>query len=118
MSAIRTYTLDMPEGVQGTVMTAPRPLPGRLIGHRGTTAFAVYDVLPAYEDEARRLDGQVIETITADAIAQAVKGYADANGYPMSEVLDAYDDDLVRAFVDMNLGRLTTITPAQEATTR
>lgn len=104
------FTLAMPAGIAGTVMTAPRPLPGRLIGHRGTTAFAVYDVLPAYEDEARRLDGQVIEAITPDAIAHAVENYATANGYPMAAVRDAYDDDLVRAFVDMNLGRITTIT--------
>ena len=43
------------------LFAAPRPLPGRQVGR---VAGMVFDVDPAYEEEARRLDGQPITLIT------------------------------------------------------
>jgi hypothetical protein len=103
------YTLHVPDGVEGTVMTAPRPLPGRLIGAIGTTAYPVYDIADNYLEPARALDAKPVLPITATEIAGAVEAWAAENGYPMAEVRDVYDNDLYRAFLDVGLGAIITI---------
>ncbi|MEO1063602.1 MAG: hypothetical protein AAFZ07_19475 [Actinomycetota bacterium] len=81
-----------------TLMTAPRPLPGRQIGYRAGTGFAVY-VVPADQlDAARRLDAEPIDDCPLDVMrdvtrAQILDDYGD-------DALDAFDGDGLLAVID------------------
>jgi hypothetical protein len=60
------------------LFAAPRPLPGRQVGR---VAGMVFDVDPAYEEEARRLDGQPITLITEAGLERlAVRLLAEDGG--------------------------------------
>ena len=60
MTTVTLYAHAAPAH-EHTLFTAPRPLPGRLVGH---VAGMVFDVAPQYQQEAGRLDGHPITLIT------------------------------------------------------
>ena len=60
MATVTLYAHAAPAH-EHTLYAAPRPLPGREVGR---VAGMVFDVAPAYEEAARRLDGQPITLIT------------------------------------------------------
>lgn len=80
------YTLAAPPH-EHALYTAPRPLPGRLIGR---AAGMVHDIAPEYVELARRDDAQPITVITADGFESLVEAALAADGgYTRADYVDA-----------------------------
>jgi hypothetical protein len=65
---------------------APRPLPGRQVGH---CHGMVFDVPAEFEDAARRDDGKLITVVTEAQYEQIVTDAVEADGYSRQEYEDA-----------------------------
>ena len=76
----------------GTLWTAPRPLPGTKVGYRTGTGFALYRVEAAYLDEALQLDAQEVTPADGVAWAAIVEAAVVADGYSRAE----YDENGVK----------------------
>ena len=78
MQLVHLYAFAAPRH-DGALFIAPRPLPGRLIGH---AAGMVHEVKKDYLEETRRLDGQPITLITLAGLEQlAEKLLAEDGGH-------------------------------------
>lgn len=73
------------ESDDGTLWTAPRPLPGTKVGYRAGTGFALYRVEAAYVEEALRLDAQEVTPADGVAWAAIVEAAVVADGYSRAE---------------------------------
>ena len=72
------------DGDDGTLWTAPRPLPGVKVGYRSGTGFALYRVEAPYLDEALKLDAQEVKPADDATWAAIVEVAVVADGYSQS----------------------------------
>lgn len=82
---VTLFTADPPPH-RHALYAAPRPLPGRLVGH---LVGGVYDVAPADQDRARALDGQPVTVVTVDEYEALVVAAVEADGYSRADYEEA-----------------------------
>lgn len=73
-----------------TLMTAPRPLPGRAIAFRGGSGFRVYVIHAAAYDEACQLDAEPIHILAnREAWLTVVERAITLQGFSLAEYREA-----------------------------
>lgn len=84
----------------GLLYTAPRPLPGELVGYRNGTGYAVYLVKPEFRHEAGKLDGRPLQPATTAAWCTLCDDLLTAQGFSRSDYEKALPADQVRVAVE------------------
>jgi hypothetical protein len=84
----------------GVLFTAPRPLPGELVGYRAGTGFAVYLVKPEFRDEAYRLDGRLLRPATTATWRELCDELLNAQGFNRADYEKALPAELVQSAVE------------------
>jgi hypothetical protein len=110
MHTVTLYATAAPAHT-GTLYVAPRPLPGRLIGH---TPFMVHDVQAEFEELARRDDGQPITLITPAGIERLAEQITEDAGYTRQQLEDVGCWDPEQILRDHDRAVIA-ITPASDA---
>lgn len=84
----------------GLLYTAPRPLPGELVGYRAGTGYAVYLVKPEFRVEAGRLDGRPLHPATTEAWHTLCDDLLHAQGFSRADYERALPADQVRVAIE------------------
>lgn len=84
----------------GLLYTAPRPLPGELVGYRAGTGYAVYLVKPEFRYEAGQVDARPLRPATTGRWRHRCDDLLGSQGYSRADYEKALPADQVQAAIE------------------